>query len=90
MSCSVCLGYSSANCPCCGAQYEVIDCPDCKGTGEHDYTVWDVHLGLEVSCTKLAYLSAAGDEDTALERGQRYCKYSCVCKTCNGEGTICK
>ena len=88
MSCSVCAGYSSYNCPCCGGYTETIDCPDCGGTGEGNYTVWDVHNRREVSCTRLAYLLCADTEDDALERGQRYCKLSCVCKTCNGEGTI--
>lgn len=37
MSCSVCEGYSSYNCPCCGPQIEKIVCPECDGSGEDEH-----------------------------------------------------
>lgn len=33
MSCSVCAGYSSENCPCCSEDLDVIECPECEGLG---------------------------------------------------------
>lgn len=66
----------------------MITCPDCKGTGEGDWQVFDVISREFVDCTENAYLIAAENEDIAELRGQRYCKYSNVCQTCKGEGEI--
>ena len=88
MSCSVCAGYVGVDCPCCGSHANIITCPDCGGTGEGDYKVWDIHERIEVGCDRLTYLYSANTEDDAEERGQRYCKLSCVCQTCQGEGTL--
>lgn len=34
--CVVCLGYSSAGCPCC-SEDTTRECPDCNGTGYEAY-----------------------------------------------------
>lgn len=88
MSCSVCSGYSSRNCPCCGDEPRMTLCPHCKGTGEQDWMVFDIKDRIAVECIESAYLYAPEDEDTAEYLGKRYCKLSCTCKTCNGEGEI--
>lgn len=88
MSCSVCLGHSEADCPCCGTQYNVIDCPDCGGTGKGNFKVWDIIERHEVSCNQLEYMIAAEDENEAFDKSQRFCKLSCVCQRCNGEGVV--
>ena len=87
MSCEVCKGYTGVNCPVCGSGlYET--CPNCKGTGEGDWQVFDIYTREVIGCTENAYLIAADDEDIAESKGQRYCKFSDVCQTCKGDGVI--
>lgn len=88
MSCPVCAGHDTYNCPCCSEEVRMIDCPDCNGTGYGDWKVWDIIKREEVSCTETDYRYSARTEDEAIERGQRYCRLSCTCKTCRGEGMI--
>lgn len=88
MSCSVCAGYVGVDCPCCGSHANVITCPDCGGTGEGDYKVFDVNTRMDVDCTRIEYMASADTEDEAEEKGLKYCKLSCVCQTCQGEGTL--
>ena len=66
----------------------MITCPDCNGTGEGNWRVFDIKDRVFVDCTENAYLCAAEDEDTAEYLGKRYCRESCVCQTCKGEGGI--
>lgn len=88
MSCSVCQGYSSHNCPCCREDVRMIICPDCNGTGKGNWKVWDIYERKEVECTEIAYLTAPEDEDVAHYLGKRYCRLSSICLTCKGEGEI--
>lgn len=85
--CSICEGHSSYNCPCCG-EGVMVECPDCGGTGEGDWMVFDINLRKEVSVTESVYRHAADSEDEAVEKGKKYCKVSCTCMTCQGEGYI--
>lgn len=88
MSCEVCAGYSSYNCPVCGGEVSMTTCQDCKGTGEGDWKVYDIKLGIVVRCSKIAYIYAADDERAAELMGKRYCKESNTCQTCNGLGEV--
>lgn len=88
MSCSVCRGYDSDNCPCCGEDMDIIDCPNCNGTGEADWQVFDVKTRETVDCSEIAYHYAAEDEDEAEFLGKRYCRLSCECQTCKGNGSV--
>lgn len=88
MSCAVCAGYSSQNCPCCGVEAQKVTCPDCKGTGYGDWTVFDIIKRVDVKCNEAQYRRAALSEDGAADRGERYCRASCTCQTCQGEGEI--
>lgn len=88
MSCSVCAGYSSHDCPCCGTEPQKITCPACKGTGHGDWKVWDIIKRVEVTCNEIAYRTSPRNEDDAIRLGKRYCRYSCTCKTCGGDGEI--
>ena len=86
--CEVCAGYSAYKCPVCGKQQEKITCPDCKGTGEGDWRVYDILDDVILSVSKDVYCMAAEDEETAEQLKQRFCRYSCTCPTCKGEGDI--
>ena len=88
MSCEVCAGYSSYNCPVCGGDTKMITCPDCNGTGEGDWKVYDLVKNVVVKCPQLAYELAPDTEDKAEELGKRYCRESNVCQTCKGLGEI--
>lgn len=88
MSCSVCAGHDTYNCPCCSEEVNMIECPDCKGTGEGDYKVFDRIDRIAVRCDKIAYYYSPDDEDAASAMGRRYCRLSCTCQTCKGEGEI--
>ena len=86
--CEVCAGYSTYNCPVCGEKSIKIACPDCKGTGEGDWKVYDILDGVVLSVPKTVYDLAAEDEETAEQLKQRFCRESCICPTCKGEGDI--
>lgn len=88
MSCTVCAGYSSQDCPCCGKGAGVTDCPDCGGTGEGAWKVWDIIDRVIVDCTEIAYQIACNDEDEAAVKGKRFCKLSDTCPTCRGTGQV--
>ena len=88
MSCEVCAGYDSYKCPVCGEQVRMVICPDCKGTGEGDWKVYDILDDVVLNVPKAVYYLAAEDQDTAEQLQQRFCRESCICPTCNGEGEI--
>lgn len=88
MSCEVCAGHDTYNCPVCGKEPRLMTCPDCKGTGEGDWKVFDIKQRIVVRCSEIAYIYAADNEDSAEELGRRYCKESNVCQTCKGLGEI--
>lgn len=90
MSCEVCSGYSSHNCPVCGGNSSAITCPDCKGTGEGDWKVFDILQRMVINCSEIAYIYAADSEDEAELQGKRYCKESNICQKCGGAGEISK
>lgn len=88
MSCSVCAGYSSHNCPCCGED-RMTSCPDCNGTGLAPYMAFDIIDRKFVEVTELAWLILPADEDEAEEHTMRYCKADIqACRTCGGVGEI--
>jgi len=88
MSCSVCAGHSSYNCPCCSEEVRMIPCPDCdaKGVVYHAF-----HIGERKfkKVTELAYTILPPDEDDARFMRGKWCQGGIeVCPTCRGEGEI--
>lgn len=89
MSCSVCAGYISYNCPCCSDDVKMVACPDCQGSGYTPYKALDIITRKEVPVTEIAYMMLPIDEDTAAHYGMRYCKMEIdVCPTCRGSGEV--
>lgn len=89
MSCEVCAGYSSYNCPYCGDATRVIVCPDCEGSGYAPYKAFDLVTRKAVPVTELAYRMLPEDEDVAKRLRMRYCKMDIeICPTCKGVGEI--
>lgn len=87
MSCSVCAGYSSYNCPACGGGVRMVDCPDCEDGLQ--YFLYNIHNGKEIKCTALAYQIQPFDEDDARAERKNYCQGDIRrCPTCKGEGEI--
>lgn len=87
MSCPVCKGYDSHNCPVCSGIHEV--CPACQGTGQGPYMAFDTELRIDIPVTREEYFSLPADEDDAFLKGERYCQQDreeCAC--CRGTGVI--
>ena len=89
MSCSVCAGYSSQNCPCCGGDYRMVTCPDCNGTGRGPYMLQNIRTrGIIVTDFDHYYLFPR-DEEMARMRGENVCRLPRgLCRTCHGDGEI--
>lgn len=89
MSCSVCAGYSSYNCPCCGEDVRMMTCPDCKGTGLTPFRLFNIKTRGVVEVSANMYYSYPKDEDSAEEKGEFLCRIPREeCPTCHGEGEI--
>lgn len=89
MSCPVCAGHDTYNCPCCGEDVRMETCPDCKGTGYAPYKAWHIHRHVETEVTKETWLIIPKDEDEALAKGENWCRMEReTCPTCKGMGEI--
>ena len=87
MSCSVCAGHSSYNCPCCGESTRMMSCPDCEDGFE--YWSFNIKARKFVRVTQLAFSLLPFDEDDAKDENKNYCQgYIEKCSTCKGEGEI--
>lgn len=88
MACSVCAGYLDYNCPCCGKETVMVECPDCDGKGVY-YFAFDTMYRRSARVTELTYEILPDNEDEAKELNARWCK-GCieVCETCRGDGEI--
>ena len=90
MSCSVCLGYSSTKCPCCGETHSHV-CSDCNGKGVTPWLAWDMEAGEAVEVSESYWHTLSDDEDEARGAKQRYYRYEeggYRCRTCNGDGRV--
>lgn len=89
MSCSVCAGYDSYNCPCCGEDVRMIDCPECKGTGYEPYMAFNIRTRGMTEVTMLTWMLLPRDEEGAERRGTNYCRMPRErCGRCHGEGQV--
>lgn len=89
MSCAVCAGYSSYNCPVCGEEGRMVTCPDCKGTGYAPYKAWHIHRRVSTDVTEATWRMIPKDEDEAYEKGENWCRMDrTFCPTCHGEGEV--
>lgn len=87
MSCAVCRGYVGVSCPECGS--EMVECPECHGTGEGPYYAFNIVTRKDVKCTKRAWHALPDDEDAAVAKGEHYCKQEHYdCPLCGGLGDI--
>ena len=88
MSCSVCAGYSSDNCPCCSDNAQMVECPDCDGTGVY-YYAFNTSTRKMSRVTELVFSMLPVDEDDARDSNTVWCQgYVEPCSTCHGEGEI--
>ena len=89
MSCSVCAGYSSYNCPCCGEDVQMIICPDCNGTGMAPHKAYHIHRHITATVAQICYDILPNDEDEAIVKGENWCRWPREkCPTCKGDGEI--
>lgn len=89
MSCSVCAGYDSYNCPCCGETIQMIICPDCHGTGMKKPRAFHIYRRVTAEVTETVYQILPKDEDAAFDRDENWCRFPReACPTCKGEGEV--
>lgn len=87
MSCSVCAGYSSYNCPCCGN--EVDTCHVCHGRGHMGFFRFNVVTRETSEVSEEEYDMLPDDEDMAQDLGFTFCKAELAeCFECHGLGEI--
>lgn len=87
MSCVVCAGYLTYNCPVCGGGVTMVECKDCEDGME--YWAFNIKTRNFVRVTALAYQILPFDEDDAENDGKVYCQGEIrPCATCHGECEI--
>lgn len=87
MSCSVCAGYSSYNCPCCSEEPAPVPCPDCSDG--YAYYAGIVGSVGRTRVTKLAYMMLPYDEVDARAMKNKYYQGDIEeCPRCGGEREI--
>ena len=88
MSCSVCRGYDSHDCPYCAAESTIERCPVCSGTGIDQRLAFNIHTRKFVKVTEIAWLMLPKTEEEAEARGQNYCRTEENCPFCKGLGEV--
>lgn len=89
MSCSVCEGHDSYNCPCCGRQ--VRTCPECGGTGKTPYLAYDLRTNRVSEVPEIVWLTLPEDEDEARRTNRHTFQFEDGgdrCPACHGDGTV--
>ena len=87
MSCNVCAGYDSTNCPVCGEE-RIVTCPVCEGTGINQRLAFNIHTRQSVKVTEIAWLFLPKTEEEAEAKGQNYCRSEENCPACKGLGEV--
>ena len=88
MSCSVCAGHSSYNCPCCSEELRMTECPECGGKG-YIYHSFNIKTRELARTTEEAFQILPFDEDDAKDERKTFCQGDIdVCPVCGGEGEI--
>lgn len=92
MSCSVCQGYDSHKCPCCGDSVRVTECPDCHGLGITPWRAVNMETKEIIEVTHGEWILMLEEEDAlVLPEKPLFCRYDeggDRCPTCYGEGVI--
>lgn len=87
MSCSVCAGYSSSNCPVCGESH-IVDCPECYGSGINHNLAFNIHTRQDVKVNEITWMMLPATEEEAEKKGQNYCRSEENCPYCKGIGQV--
>lgn len=88
MSCAVCLGYDSQNCPVCSEPVEVVTCQECGGTGLNQRLAFNIRTRLFVEVTPLTWQMLPSTEERAEAMGWNYCRAEDDCPYCKGFGEL--
>ena len=90
MSCDVCRGTNSSECPVCGRErWERVTCPKCEGIGLERCWAMSMRTGDEIEVSVGTYLALAEDMLEAKAKGEHY--YRCdadECELCGGRGEV--
>ena len=86
--CDVCMGINSRNCPVCGREPEMTECPECGGTGGQHWAV-SVETGEEMEVTPTTWSVLPETPEVARARRFRWYRgYFEKCRVCGGEGVL--
>lgn len=88
MSCAVCRGYDSQNCPVCSEPVEVVTCQECGGTGLNQRLAFNIRTRLFVEVTPLTWQMLPSSEERAEAMGWNYCRAEDDCPYCKGFGEV--
>lgn len=85
------MGINSSMCPVCGdyREPEMVECPDCGGTGYSEYYAVNIDTNEETEVTQLVWDMIPKMESEARASRQRFIKGEReICPTCGGEGEV--
>lgn len=89
MSCVVCAGHDTYNCPVCSEAFDVVTCPECGGFGETDFLAFNIETRKFVRVSAYTFHSLYKDEDVARFNHQHYCQGDATeCRLCGGKGEV--
>ena len=88
MSCTVCSGYDTSRCPVCSEQMEVIECPECDGTGLNHRLAFNIKTRQYVEIDPTTWNILPATEEEAEFKGWNYCRAEEECQYCKGSGRI--
>lgn len=88
MSCNVCRGYDSSNCPTCSVSFAQAICPECDGDGLDHSLAFNIRTRQTTEVSEMAWMLLPDTEDIAEARGWNYCKAEETCPFCKGQGMV--
>jgi len=88
MSCSVCAGHDTYNCPCCGDELSVATCPECGGDGIDHRLAFNIVTREFVKVEPITWQVLPKTEDEAEAMRWNYCQAEENCPFCKGLGEV--
>jgi hypothetical protein len=88
MSCNVCRGYDSHDCPVCGIDSTIEKCPECEGTGVNHRLAFNIKTRQFVEVNPLTWMLLPVTEEQAEAKDWNFCRAEENCPYCKGLGEV--